>query len=167
MNRDGFRITAVFDMGALPMAETAVKVCEHGFVSLLYRGGASVALAALGAEKASEVEFDADKAQAIADALETWFADGCPAKRGEDVGLPGGITVGITVTRYEHGATAEPKYAREKKKLGEKESAGTLEKWLADFCGYTGDTHGDDGEYHRDALASAKKAIDAFLAKNI
>ncbi len=78
------------------------------------------------------------------------------------------IECDVLVSRYDGPAKAEPKYAREKKKFAEKESTEAgLEAWLESFCGYTGETHGADGEYAVEALQSAKAAIDEFLAKNI
>ncbi len=83
---------------------------------------------------------------------------------GEAVELP----VTTVASRYDGAAKAEPKFAREKKKFAEKEStAAGLEAWLKAFAGYTGATHGEDGEYAVEALAAAKAAIDKFLAENI
>lgn len=79
---------------------------------------------------------------------------------GEAVELP----ITTVASRYDGAIKAEPKFAREKKKFAEKESSEAgLEAWLKSFVGYTGATHGEDGEYSTEALAATKIKIDAFL----
>ena len=51
------------------------------------------------------------------------------------------------------------KYALAKSAMLRHESKNDLESWLEDTVGYDGDTHGEDGEYHVEAL----KAIDAYI----
>lgn len=104
---------------------------------------------------------DVEYTDALATALAKSFAS---LKLDDAVNIP----CEAIVVRYDGAAKAEPKFAREKKKFVEKEStAEGLAAWLAKFAGYTGATHGDDGEYSVDALAAAKAAIDKFLAENI
>lgn len=74
------------------------------------------------------------------------------------------LTPSVVVTEYIR-ETAEPKYKREKEVAGRHESKGDLEEWLADKVGYTGDTHGEDGEYSTEMLSKLKTFLDAALAK--
>lgn len=78
------------------------------------------------------------------------------------------LACAVEVTAYTP-TKSEPKFQREKLKFAEKESSEKgLEAWLKDFCGYTGATHTEDGEgYATEALATAKLAIDKFIASNI
>ena len=47
------------------------------------------------------------------------------------------------------------------------ESAGDLEKWLKEKCGYGGNTHTDDGEdFSQAMLIAVDKAVKAFLKAN-
>ena len=62
------------------------------------------------------------------------------------------------VTEYIREA-AVLKYALAKSAMLRHESKNDLESWLEDTVGYDGDTHGEDGEYHVEAL----KAIDAYI----
>jgi len=75
------------------------------------------------------------------------------------------LTPSVVVTEYVR-ETAEPKYKREKEVAGRHESKGDLEEWLADKVGYTGDTHGEDGEYSVEMLSKLKAFLDEAL-KNI
>jgi hypothetical protein len=68
----------------------------------------------------------------------------------------------VVVTEYIR-ETAEPKYKREKEVALRHESKGDLEEWLAAKVGYTGDAHGEDGEYSTEMLATLKVFLDEAL----
>jgi hypothetical protein len=70
----------------------------------------------------------------------------------------------VMVTEYIR-ETAEPKYKREKEVALRHESKGDLEEWLKDKVGYTGDTHGEDGEYNTEMLRELKVFLDDAMAK--
>ncbi len=65
----------------------------------------------------------------------------------------------VLVTEYVR-EVGEPKYAGAKRAMSRHESANDLEVWLKDKIGYAGPTHGDDGEYHVDALRAIKSYVD-------
>lgn len=111
--------------------------------------------------KRGNVPFGEATAKALAEVLsEVHFPDSTKEK-------PHTLKAEVQVALAE-GESAGPAYAREKKKFAEKESTEAgLAAWLESFCGYTGESHGADGEYAVEALAAAKRAIDEFLAKNI
>lgn len=48
--------------------------------------------------------------------------------------------------------TKQPQYELAVKALERHESLGDIETWLANVVGYDGETHGEDGEFHPDAI---------------
>lgn len=76
--------------------------------------------------------------------------------------------VETVVTEYvrEEGA----KFVDEKAGMLKHESAGDLEAWLKTSCGYSGATHGEDGEYSVDALRAVRVrrlALQAEMLKGL
>ncbi len=107
--------------------------------------------------KAGWKRTDADYSDALRERLAECFAT---LEIAEDVKIP----CTVSVVKYE-GSGTEVKSAREKKKFAQWESEPMgLEAKLKAFAGYTGDTHGADGEYEPAALAAAKVAIDKAMA---
>lgn len=104
---------------------------------------------------------DADYSDALRDKLQALFES---LEIADDVKIP----CDVSIVQYDGAQSAEPKYAREKKKFAEKESTPAgLDAWLKSFVKYDGPSHGEDGEYAVEALSAAKAAIDKFLAENI
>jgi hypothetical protein len=149
-----YGITVTGDVQAAKLEELAALGLAQG---ILYRGVFADLRETTGAKRKMEdsAPYDAAKAAivkaAIAKAVVAYLVNPL-----------------IVVDSYDGAEAKAPKFAREKKKFAEKEStAAGLEAWLKAFAGYTGATHGDDGEYSVEALAAAKAAIDKFLAENI
>lgn len=155
--RNGFSLSATVNSDRLT-GEMLEVIVREGIASLLYRGGASVLLnTVFDGKKSSEVAWDAAKAGKVASALEEWFAEGCPNKRGEKPKLPDGLPLSVIASEYEVGGSGQPKYSEEKTICGNHESRGDLVEWLAATVKYTGPTHTDDGkEYAVEMLAAVK-----------
>lgn len=60
----------------------------------------------------------------------------------------------VEITQYVP-STGDAKFEQEREIVGRKESAGTLETWLADVVGYKGETHTADGEDYLPAMLVA------------
>lgn len=120
VTKNGFNISLSCDMESAP--ETNDEIVSEGFRSLLYRGGASHLLSLYPkGTKSSDIVFEADMATKFATTLTKWFVDKCPNKRGVEY-LKHSRTVEISVTEYELGSGAEPKFAKVK---------AFLTEWLA------------------------------------
>ena len=96
---DGVSITATAEV---PEDLVALFVAE-GLKSMIYRGGASTLNHGLGKDKNSQVEYSDAVAAKVKAMLETWFADGCPNKRGTETALPDGVDVEVSTARYTPG----------------------------------------------------------------
>lgn len=66
----------------------------------------------------------------------------------------------VAVTEYVGGEPAALKYKAEREKASAHESAGDLEEWLEAKVGFTGETHGADGEFSREMLHAIKVKVD-------
>lgn len=121
--------------------------------------------------KRNDVEFSPTMAQRLAALFEKLAL---PAQEGEEKDLE--VPAVVTVTEYVK-KTAVPAFKEEKEILSARESAGTLEAFLAKTSvdlpgigkvalpGYTGPTHTEDGEaFHPDALANCKAKYAAMKA---
>ncbi len=104
--------------------------------------------------KRSEVSFTPTLAERLKADFETLEVE-------DEITLTPMVSVGEYVRE-----TAEPKYKREKEVALRHESKGDLEEWLEAKVGYTGDTHGEDGEYSTEMLSHLKVFLDEAL-KNI
>lgn len=88
--------------------------------------------------------------------------------RAEFVKALEGLTLGddvlsvTSVSTFPYLNTADK--ARATAKLGQWESADVLESHLETKCGYTGATHGEDGEFHPEALVAVHALIEKALA---
>lgn len=69
----------------------------------------------------------------------------------------------VAVTEYVGGEASEVKFKAEKAKASEHESKGDLEQWLAEKIGFTGETHGADGEFARPMLQAIKDKVAALV----
>lgn len=70
----------------------------------------------------------------------------------------------VAVTEYSGGEAVALKLKGEIAKASEHESKGDLAAWLAAKVGFTGPTHGEDGEFARPMLLAIKAKVDG-LAK--
>lgn len=74
------------------------------------------------------------------------------------------LTVDAEIFEYVR-EVAESKFTSEKAAMSRHESANDLEAWLAEKIGYAGESHGEDGEFHPDALRAIRDYVKAETAK--
>lgn len=97
--------------------------------------------------KRSEVAYTAELAQALAKSFEKLSGP-------DELVIP----AEVEISEYVREDKVDSKFTEEKEIVGRHESADDLETWLVDKVKYTGDTHGDDGEYAIEML----RAVRAF-----
>jgi hypothetical protein len=83
-------------------------------------------------------------------------------KRQFTIALGSGVTAKfIDAIEHVKGEVADSKFTEETEIASRHESAGDLEVWLEEKARYTGDTHGEDGEFAMDML----RAVRAYKIK--
>lgn len=149
--RDGFKLAFEAEL----TQEQVVEAAAIGLATLNY-ACASRVNTALGAKKNADVEFTDANARIVEATI---------AKHAAENGffLSSGFKVVVNATRHIHGAgSGGVDYnAAALARLAAKESdadANALTEYLA-LCGYEGETHGADGEFHPDAIAASAKRI--------
>lgn len=126
------------------------ELAELGLAQgVLYRGVFAELRELTGAKRKLEdsAAFDAGKAKLVMEAITKALAPYVPDHE-------------IAVTEYVGGEPAALKYKAEREKASAHESAGDLEAWLAAKVGFTGETHGADGEFSREMLHAIKVKVD-------
>lgn len=165
IQRDGFAITLQCEANIVDGDHVMEIMWEQGVLNLLYRGGASVLNDKLGVGKSSEAEYSVERAKVVQKALAEWFFGGCKNRSG--AALPGGLVVSVEVGKHdfaEGGKSVKGLYWKDAVELlGQVESSKKHEpsEWMARECGYAGPLHGEDGEFHPDAIKSMQKRIAA------
>ncbi len=142
--------------------QATAKAVEKG---LLWAGqrksGLDDTLSGVDAKKRKAQGFKRDSvaySQAMAERLKALFST---VELDDNVVVETEVTVGEYVP-----TTADSKFVKETEVMSRHESKGDLEEWLKSTVGYSGDTHGEDGEYSKEALgairAYAKRLLDSI-----
>lgn len=144
-----YRLTA--EVGDSVNAET-VSLCKQGLLNIAYRVAGSAVDKALGVKERKAVNYSEADAERINAAVSGKLKE----LEAKDSTLKA-LEMSFAVTgEHEWGATVESKFTEEKKLAERHESADDLEEWLEGRCGYGGQTHGEDGEYHPAMLAAIR-----------
>lgn len=154
--RNGFALT--FETGELS-DDVLRKLAMAGLEKVCNYGAASRVCKALGVEKNSLAEYSAERAATVKATIEAF------ARNATENGV-GIIPLTVTVTEHVPGATSgvsEIKRNALDRLAAWESSEDGLEAALA-RRGYSGATHGDDGEYHPDAIAHVIGLLRAAMA---
>lgn len=122
-NRSGFGLSITAE---IPESLYAVFITE-GLKSFTYRGGASHVNGALGVTKNSTSTYSPERARKVEEALNTWFKNAGPNKRGTDFALPTGVEVKTVALEHSYDDTSDNR-VRARAVLARWKSQGNIER---------------------------------------